>query len=111
MNEKQWIQLRDKGNHVNIGVVAKSEQAFHCLRSTLTAESVHRHFHELGVTKVTRYELPRVHALNFVLYDALAGGASASLRIDTQGKLIGTAILDMQLPVDEREWMLLRGNE
>jgi hypothetical protein len=39
-----------------------------------------------------------VDALNFVLYNALAGGASRSLRIDTQGKLLGTAILDLPLP-------------
>jgi hypothetical protein len=39
-----------------------------------------------------------VQALNFLLYNALAGGASQSLRIDTQGKLLGTAILDLPLP-------------
>ena len=116
MTKKHWIELRelatarsgDKGNHANIGVVAKNEQAYRCMASLLTADAVHRYFHELGVTKVVRYELPRVQAMNFVLYDALAGGASASLRIDTQGKLLGTAILDLQLPVDESELMLLR---
>ena len=39
-----------------------------------------------------------MRALNFVLYNPLGGGASQSLRIDTQGKLLGTAILDLQLP-------------
>jgi hypothetical protein len=47
------------------------------------------------VTRVERFELPSVLALNFVLYDALAGGASRSLRIDTQGKLLGTSLLDL----------------
>jgi hypothetical protein len=47
------------------------------------------------VTRVERYELPNVLALNFVLYDALAGGASRSLRIDTQGKLLATSLLDL----------------
>ena len=47
------------------------------------------------VTRVERYELPKVLALNFVLYDALAGGASRSLRIDTQGKLLATSLLDL----------------
>lgn len=116
MTEKHWIELRelatarsgDKGNHANIGVVAKNEQAYRCMCGLLTADAVHRYFHELGVTKVVRYELPRLQAMNFVLYDALAGGASASMRIDTQGKLLGTAILDLQLPVDESDLMLLR---
>jgi hypothetical protein len=64
----------------------------------LTAERVHEFFDALGVSRVERFELPRIGALNFVLYDALAGGASQSLRIDTQGKLLGTAILELELP-------------
>lgn len=90
----------DKGNHANIGVVAKDPAAYDILRSRLTAVRVQDHFRELGVTRVERFELPKVLALNFVLYDALAGGASRSLRIDTQGKLLGTAILDLTLTVD-----------
>ena len=43
--------------------------------------------------------MPEVWALNFVLYNALRGGASQSLHIDTQGKLLGTAILELELPV------------
>jgi hypothetical protein len=64
----------------------------------LTAERVHHYFRALGVTRVERFELPNIGALNYVLYNALAGGASQSLRIDTQGKLLGTAILDLDLP-------------
>jgi hypothetical protein len=85
----------DKGNHANIGVVAKDEDAYGVLCSRLTAVRVQTHFQELGVTRVERYELPKVLALNFVLYDALGGGASRSLRIDTQGKLLGTSLLDL----------------
>ena len=90
----------DKGNHANIGVVANDETAYNLLVSRLTAVRVQTYFEELGVTRVERFELPKVHALNFVLYDALAGGASRSLRIDTQGKLLGTAILDLSFHVD-----------
>ena len=78
----------DKGNHANIGVVAHDEDAYAILLSRLTAVRVQHHFQELGVSRVERYELPKVLALNFVLYDALAGGASRSLRTDTQGKLL-----------------------
>jgi hypothetical protein len=59
---------------------------------------VAEYFVGLGATRVERFELPRIGALNFLLYDALGGGASRSLRIDTQGKLLGTAILDLKLP-------------
>ena len=85
----------DKGNHANIGVVANDEAAYGVLCSRLTAVRVQTHFQELGVSRVERYELPNVLALNFVVYDALAGGASRSLRIDTQGKLLGTSLMDL----------------
>jgi hypothetical protein len=88
----------DKGNHANIGVVANDAAAFDHLHRHLTAERVGAYFRGLGVSRVERFELPRIGALNFVLYNALAGGASRSLRIDTQGKLLGTAILELELP-------------
>lgn len=88
----------DKGNHANIGVVAYTPAGFEFLRRELTMERVAKYFAGLGVTKVERFELPRVQAFNFLLHNALAGGASQSLRIDTQGKLLGTAILELELP-------------
>jgi hypothetical protein len=98
----------DKGNHANIGVVAASEQAYSFLCSVLTAEFLQQYFQGLGVARVERFELPRVWALNFLLYDALAGGASQSLRIDTQGKLLGTEVMELNLPLDHTGSELLR---
>jgi hypothetical protein len=106
---KKTVKLRelatarsgDKGNHANIGVVARDAAAYEILRSRLTAVRVQDYFKELGVSRALRFELPKVLALNFILYDALAGGASRSLRIDTQGKLLGTAILDLTLTVEK----------
>jgi hypothetical protein len=91
----------DKGNHANIGVVARGPAAYDIIRQHLSPERVHEFFRGLGATRVDRFELPNVWALNFVLYDALAGGASRSPRIDTQGKLLGTAILELTLTIDE----------
>ena len=93
----------DKGNHANIGVVANDAAAYEILRSRLTAVRVQDYFKELGTTRVERFELPKVLALNFLLYDCLAGGASRSLRIDTQGKLLGTSLLDMILHIDNED--------
>ena len=56
----------DKGNHANIGVVANDEAAFGVLCSRLTAVRVQTHFQELGVTRVERFELPKLHAFNFM---------------------------------------------
>ena len=91
----------DKGNHANIAVVAYSAAGFDFLGEELTAERVGDFFRSLGVNDVKRYELPNLWALNFVLRDALVGGASQSLRIDTQGKLLGTAVLELELPRPE----------
>ena len=88
----------DKGNHANVGVVAYTAAGYEHLRLHLTAERVAEFFVGLGATRVERFELPKIWALNFVLYNALAGGASQSLRMDSQGKLLGTAILDLPLP-------------
>jgi hypothetical protein len=54
----------------------------------------------MGIGAVRRYELPRIHAFNFVIDHALAGGASRSLRLDTQGKALGTILLELTLPAD-----------
>jgi hypothetical protein len=97
LKELAHARSGDKGNHANIGVVAYTPEGFERIRRELTAQSVAEHFRALGASSVERFELPRIRALNFVLYNSLSGGASQSLRIDTQGKLLGTAILEMEL--------------
>jgi len=79
-------------------VVARSEEGYRRLARELTCERVAAFFSSLGASRVVRYELPKLWAFNFVLYDALAGGAGESLRIDTQGKLLGAALLELELP-------------
>jgi hypothetical protein len=59
---------------------------------------------------VVRYEAPNLLAVNFLLYDVLAGGASRSLRIDTQGKTLALALLRMTLPPIENLASMLRPN-
>jgi hypothetical protein len=93
----------DKGNHANVGVVAYTRTGYEFLCRELTAEKVAAHFAGLATPpgsplRVERFELPGIGALNFMLYDCLAGGASRSLRLDTQGKLLGTAALEILLP-------------
>jgi hypothetical protein len=88
----------DKGNHANVGVIAYTQAGYDFLLQQLTTERVGCFFASLGPTRVERFELPRLGALNFLLFNALGGGASQSLRIDTQGKLLGTSVLEMELP-------------
>lgn len=91
----------DKGDAANIGVVADDEARYAHLVDHLTAEAVAEFLRPLGVGPVHRYLLPNIRALNFVIEGALAGGASRSLRLDTQGKALGTALLELRLPAIE----------
>lgn len=93
-----YARSGDKGNHANIGVAAYTPAGYDYLLRELTAERVAEFFAGLGASWVERFELPRLLAFNLLLQDALGGGASRALRIDTQGKLLGTAILEMRLP-------------
>ncbi len=87
----------DKGDGSNIGVVARNPQAFELLRDHLTPEVVADYLRGLGVGAVQRFELPNLLAFNFVVEHALGGGASRSLRLDSQGKALGTALLELKL--------------
>lgn len=98
----------DKGNHANVGVIAYTRPGYEYLRRELTAARVAQFFAGLGLSRVERFELPGIGGLNFLLYDALGGGASRSLRIDTQGKLLGTALLELELPAPKLLDPLLR---
>ena len=89
----------DKGNHANVAVIAYSSAGFHWLREYLTAERVAAYFAPLRPSKVERFEAANLNALNFLLRDVLAGGASRSLRIDTQGKTLALALLQMPLEI------------
>jgi hypothetical protein len=92
----------DKGNHANVAVIAYTTAGFAWLRENLTADRVAAYFQGLGTTAVERYEAANVLGLNFLLRNALAGGASRSMRIDTQGKTYALALLQMavELPPD-----------
>jgi hypothetical protein len=88
----------DKGNTSNISVIAFDPADFDFLRQHLTAERVKTHFAEIVLGEVTRYELPMIAALNFVLTEALGGGVTRSLALDAHGKGLSSALLNLDLP-------------
>jgi hypothetical protein len=93
----------DKGDVANIGVIAYQERHYPILLREVTAERVRAFFGELVKGRVERFELANVGALNFVLYEALGGGGTVSLRVDAQGKTLGAALLGLEIEVDEHE--------
>lgn len=91
----------DKGNHANIAVIAYTPSGFEWLKLNLTSDNVAKYFAPLGASRVERFEAANVNAFNFMLYDVLAGGASRSLRSDTQGKTLALALLRMEIDIPD----------
>ena len=98
LGEVSHARSGDKGNHANVGVIAYTAAGFEFLGRVLTETRVAEFFLPLRPTRVERFELPGIGAYNFVLSDVLAGGASRSLRIDSQGKVLALALLELMLP-------------
>jgi len=92
----------DKGNRLNVNVIAYDEKHWPVLLEQVTAERVAALFAHRGVTDVRRYELPRLGALNFVIEDALEGGVNSSLAVDTHGKCLSYLVLglDVLVPIE-----------
>ncbi len=86
----------DKGNICNVSIIARSSAAYAELKAKLTPERVKAHLGPLVKGKVERFELDNIEALNFVLHEALDGGATRSLRIDSLGKSLAGALLFME---------------
>lgn len=91
----------DKGDTSNVSVVAYDDRSWKILQQHLTAERVMAAYAHIAKGPVTRYELPKLRALNFVIERALGGGVTRSLGQDMHGKSLSTLILTIDLPVNE----------
>lgn len=93
----------DKGDLVNIGVIAYRPEFYEMLLREVTAERVKAHFADRIEGRVERYELPNICALNFVCHEALMGGGTLSLLSDAQGKSFGGGVLNMPIEILKSE--------
>jgi len=94
----------DKGNHSNIGVIAREPEYLPWIAEALTPEVIvdwMSHVLDPLRGRVERWYLPGTHSLNFLLENALGGGGVASLRIDPQGKAFAQQLLEIQIPVPQ----------
>jgi hypothetical protein len=92
----------DKGDHCNIGVIAREPAYVSYIREALTEDAVAAymgHVLDPDTASVTRWELPGIHAFNFLLENSLGGGGIASLRVDPQGKALAQQLLEFPVPV------------
>lgn len=89
----------DKGDTSNISLIAYDENNYQLLKEKVTPEVVKSHFGDVAKGEVIRYELPQISSLNFVLKNALCGGVTSSLALDTHGKSLSSALLNIDIEV------------
>jgi hypothetical protein len=87
----------DKGNTSNISVIAYRAEDFSLIRALVTVERVQAKLASFRPGTVTRYELPQLGALNFVITGMLGGGVTRSLALDAHGKALSSILLDMEI--------------
>ncbi len=91
----------DKGDTGNVGVISRKPEYYPILKKYLTTDVVKKHFEGICLGKVERFEIPNLHALNFLLHNSLGGGGTVSLKNDAQGKTLSSAMLRMEIEMTE----------
>lgn len=94
-----WGRSGDKGNHANVGVIARRPEFFPLMAGQVTEERMAQFFAHYLEGPVHRYVMPGFHALNFLLENVLGGGGTASLRYDPQAKTYAQMFLDLPVEV------------
>src|SRR4029078_11744520 len=91
----------DKGDTANVGLIAYKPEFYSTLVEQVTAERVKTHFKGICLGEVERFEVPNLHALNFLLHESLDGGGTLSLKTDAQGNTYSASLLRMEVEVDD----------
>ena len=99
LNQIAVARSGDKGDHVNIGVIARELRWFDVLRSALSLEVVEKSLGHLAKGGIEIFELPGIGGINIMLYHSLQGGGTVALRLDAQGKTIGQSFLNAVITV------------
>ena len=99
----------DKGDIANVGLIAYDPAHYELLRTEVTPERVRAHFGAMVKGRVERFELPNLHAFNFLLHGALDGGGTVSLKNDAQAKVVSSALLRMEIDVPDAVARAVRG--
>ncbi len=93
----------DKGDTSNVCVFARKPEYYDIIGREVTPEALKAYFGDMVKGKITRYEVPSLNGYNFVMEHALGGGATMSLRLDSLGKSMGSAVMRMKINVEDGE--------
>lgn len=97
LEELAYARSGEKGETINVGVIARQPEHLGALRAALSEDALRAWLPDLGDFRVTVYDLPATHALNIVMDGALTGGLNASQRFDPAAKSIAQRL--MRFPV------------
>jgi hypothetical protein len=87
----------DKGNTLTLSLIPYNESDYSMLCEKVSVEKVKKHFEGIVSAEIIRYELPNIASLLFVCQKALLGGVTTSLAMDTHGKTLSYALLEMEI--------------
>jgi hypothetical protein len=106
VGEIAYARSGDKGGMSNVGVAARRPELYDALKRELTAEVVQEYFSDRA-RSTDRFELPNLHALNFLLNGILGKGGTSTLRLDPQGKALADAVCFMEIELTDDESALI----
>lgn len=101
LKELAHARSGDKGDTSNVCVYARDPEDYEFLSKVLTVEKVREHFGDIVKGEIIRYDIESLHGFNFVMKNALGGGATMSIRLDSLGKSMGSAFMRMKINIEE----------
>lgn len=101
LKELAHARSGDKGDTSNVCVYARNPEDYEFLSKVLTVEKVREHFGDIVKGEIIRYDVESLHGFNFVMKNALGGGATMSIRLDSLGKSMGSAFMRMKINIEE----------
>ena len=101
LKELAFARSGDKGDVSNIGLMAKNDESYRVIKKEVTPERVKEYFGNMVKGDVRIWPMDNINSLQVVLYNALGGGATTTLRLDQTGKSMCGALLRMKIEVDE----------
>lgn len=105
-----YARSGDKGDHANIGIIARRPDYIQFITSSLSVEKVKEFFSHYCEGEVIKWDIPGIGAINFLLKNSLGGGGMSSLRIDPQGKAYAQQLLDFPIKVSEKIFQEISNN-
>jgi hypothetical protein len=98
-----WYRSGDKGDISNIGLMAKTKKSYEIIKKEVTPARIKAHFKDWVKGDIVIYPMDNFCALEIVMFGALGGGATKTLRLDQTGKAMSVGLARMEIEIDEKD--------